>query len=299
MTNIKELLEKAKQRKGVTLAVPCCEDDHVLHAVDEARRMGIGSFILVGDKAATNEIAEKENIDISNYSFLDISDKSEACYAAAKLVSDGEAGGLMKGLVDTSVVLKAVLSKELNLRTGRRFSHFAVFAVPNYHKLLFVTDAAINISPDIDCFRDIIQNSVEAVRVLGIDKPKVALLAAKEKPDPKMPVTLVYQEILDNPNGLLDNAYIAGPLALDNAVSKESAITKGIYNEVAGDADILVCPNLESGNILYKSLSFLNTTENGGMILGCKAPVVMTSRADSARAKLISIALAILETGGF
>ncbi len=293
MFSIADLLETAVKKTGATIAVACPDDDHVLSAVTEAYRLGICSFILVGDKDKTEKIAVEHKFDISPFRFIDVTDKPEACLRAAKLVSDGEAGGLMKGLVDTSVILKAVLNKELNLRTDSRLTHLAVFSVPQYPKLLFVTDAAINLAPDFDCFVDIIKNSVTAVRALGVQKPKVALLAAKEKPDPKMPVTMVYQDIVNTRPDLSETAYIAGPLALDNAVSKESAVTKGIINDVAGDADILVCPDLEAGNILYKSLSFLNTTESGGIVLGSKAPIVLTSRADSAKSKLIAIAFAV------
>jgi phosphate butyryltransferase len=291
--SVNELFEKAARRKGVTLAVACPDDSHVLLAVTEAARLGICDFTLVGDRVKTAEAARESGTDISGFKFIDVKEKAEACLAAARLVSDGEAGGLMKGLVDTSIILKAVLSKELDLRTDRRLSHFSVFFIQNYHKPLIITDAAINLAPDYDTFCDIISNSVAAAKRLGIECPKVALLAAKEKVDPKMPVTMIYRDIINNRRDFSETARIAGPLALDNAVSKESAVTKGIINEVAGDADILVCPNLEAGNILYKSLSFLNSSESGGMVLGSKSPIVLTSRADSAKSKLISIALAV------
>lgn len=201
----------------------------------------------------------------------------------------------MKGLIDTSVIMKAALNKEEGIRTDRLLSHVAAFEVSTYHKLLFVTDAAINVSPDLDGKKSIIQNAVDALNNLGIKNPKVALLAAKEKADPKMPVTLEYETLVKmNEDGQMPNCILAGPLALDNAVSKESARIKKIEGPVAADADILFCPDIEAGNILYKTLAFLTDAKNGGVVLGAARPIILTSRADSAHSKLISIILGVL-----
>lgn len=282
----------AKDGKS-TVAVAAAADAHVLEAVGAARDMA--DFILIGDGSAIRSISEKVGVDISEMEIVDEPDNEKACKHAVSLVKSGTVGTLMKGLVDTSVIMKAVLDKEAGMRTDRKLSHLAFFQLAAYHKPLFITDAAINIAPDFDALKHIILNAVESVRKLGVPKPKVALLAAKEKPDPKMPVTMVAAELKNAyKNGEIPGCVLDGPLALDNAVSRESAEIKGINSLVAGDADILVCPNIESGNILYKSLAFLADAKNGGIVLGAKKPIILTSRADSAENKLISIALGIL-----
>ena len=309
--HISDLYKRASQSATATVCVACAEDINVLEAVEAAKN--IARFILVGDAQKIRLSAVAAKADISRSEIIDEPDPEAACKAAVRLVVSGKAQALMKGQVDTSVIMKAVLDKEAGMRTGRKLSHLAVFELPTYHKLLFVTDAAINIAPDIDAKREIIRNAVEAVLALGIEMPKVALLAAKEKSDPKMPVTTEAAELtgyhktlktldvatvppsIDIDEVLFAGRYhLDGPLALDNAVSRESVEIKGIISPVGGDADILVCPDIEAGNILYKSLAFLANAKNGGVVLGAKRPVILTSRADSAESKLISIALGIL-----
>lgn len=285
----------AKQREKAFVSVAVCDDLHVLEAVSKAYEMGIAKFILVGNKEKTESIAKDNGIDLSDFTIIDEADSQKACEIAVKYVKNGEATAVMKGLIDTSVIMKAVLNKENGIRTGSKLSHIAAFEVPSYHKLLYVTDAAINIDPDFETKKAIIENAAMAVKNLGIEKPKVALLAAKEKADPKMPVTMEYVQLVEmNKSGEFSGAILDGPLALDNAVSKEAAEIKGIVSDVAGDADILFCPNIEAGNILYKSLSILANAKTGGVVLGAKRPVVLTSRSDTAESKLISIALSVL-----
>jgi len=265
----------------------------VLEAAYYAKEMA--AFILVGDAEKIRRTAEESQVDISGMEIVNEPDNIKACQAAVSLVATGASEALMKGLVDTSIVMKAVLDKEAGMRTDKILSHLALFAVPTYHKLLFVTDAAINIAPDLAAKKSIIQNAVEAVNNLGISNPKVALLSAKEKADPKMSSSMEAAELTaQHKNGEILGCILDGPLALDNAISKESAKIKGIDSPIAGDADVLVCPNIESGNVLYKSLVFLADAKNGGVVLGAKKPVILTSRADSAESKLISIALGIL-----
>jgi len=268
----------------------------VLSAINAAR--DFANFILVGDMQKIRKAADISKADISGCVIVDEPDAEAACKIAVQFVASGKAKALMKGKVDTSVVMKAVLDKDAGLRTGRKLSHLAVFELPTYHKLLFVTDAAINISPDISTQKEIIHNAAEAVLALGIDMPKVALLAAKEKADPKMQVTIDAVELVANHKAMqtaLDQKFIlGGPLALDNAICPESVKIKNIESPVGGDADILVCPDIEAGNILYKALSFLAKAKVGGVVLGAKRPIILTSRADSAESKLISIALGIL-----
>ena len=276
-----------------TVCIACAEDTNVLEAIESARN--IAKFILVGDKEKIRQVADTAKADISSCEIIHEADPVRACQAAVKLVSTGRAQALMKGKVDTSVIMKAVLDKDAGMRTGRKLSHLAVFELPTYHKLLFVTDAAINIAPDLATKKEIIQNAVEAVTALGIAMPKVALLAAKEVADPKMPVTMdAAQLTAQYKNGEITGCILDGPLALDNAVSRESVAIKGINSPVGGDADILVCPDIEAGNILYKALTMLTGAKNGGVLLGAKRPVILTSRADSAESKLISIALGVL-----
>ncbi|MCL2216997.1 MAG: bifunctional enoyl-CoA hydratase/phosphate acetyltransferase [Defluviitaleaceae bacterium] len=288
----KEIAKQGEGEKSV-VAVACAEDVHVLEAVSDAREMA--NFVLIGDEAGIRKAAQEAGANISGMEIVHEPEPTLACAHAVSLVSQGKAEALMKGLVDTSIIMKAVLSKEAGMRTDRKLSHLAVFELPTYHKLLFVTDAAINIAPDLAEKKEIVQNAVEAVNNLGITSPKVAILAAKEKADPKMPVTMDAAELATmHANGGISGCILDGPLALDNAVSRESAEIKGIKSPVAGDADILMCPNIESGNILYKSLAFLAGGKNGGVVLGAKKPVILTSRADSAESKLISIILGIL-----
>ena len=296
MNSLQELFDMAAQRKGSVVSVAAAADLHVLEAASAAKARGIADFVLFGDEAKVRQIATEHRIDISGMQMENVPDNEEACRKAVAMVAEGKANALMKGLVDTSVIMKAALDRDNGIRAGRKLSHVTVFELPAYHKLLFVTDAAINIAPDIQGKKEILENAVDALHNLGIKKPKVALLAAKEKPDEKMPVTLEYVEIVAAAKKGAEQGYIIdGPLALDNAVSAESAKIKGIVSDVAGDADLLVCPDIEAGNILYKALAFLTTGARlGGVVVGAKRPIILTSRADTSESKLISITLGVL-----
>jgi len=282
---------KAANCGGSIVSVAACADLHVLESCVSGADKGLAGFILVGDIAKTHKIADEAGLDISRFEKINEPDDLLACKKAVGLVADGTASALMKGLVDTSVIMRAALDRETGIRTGRKLSHIAAFELPTYHKLLFLTDAAINIAPNLEDKVQIIQNAVEALNNMGIVMPKTALLAAKEKVDDKMPVTLEYEKIVKMQ---LPDCIIDGPLALDNAVSKEACEIKGIDSPVGGDADLLVAPDIEAGNVLYKSLAFLANARCGGVVLGAKRPIILTSRADSADSKLISIALSVL-----
>lgn len=293
--NFDEVLKIAKERGPKTVSVACAQDTDVMKAVENARENGIVEAILVGDLEKIQEIAKSENIDLSNYEIIDIKDLAEASLKAVELVSSGKAHMVMKGLVDTGIILKAVLNKETGLRTGSVLSHVAIFDVMNYPRLLLVTDAAMNIAPTLEQKKQIIENSLQVAYGLDIDVPKVGVICAKEKVNPKMPATVDAGELVKmNENGELTGCIVGGPFALDNAVSEEAAKLKGISHPVAGKADILMCPNIESGNILYKTLGFLANAKSAGIIVGAKAPIILTSRADSEEAKLNSIALGVL-----
>lgn len=293
-----EILKVAKEKGPKTIAVAVAQDFEVLSAVSAAKKLGIADAILVGDLDEINKVAESNNFDLSVFQVLDVKDKAEASRKAVELVSTGKAHIVMKGLVDTSVVLKAVLDENIGLRTGNVLSHVAVFDVPCYDRLFYVTDAAMNIAPNLEQKKQIIENAVTVANALGNSNPKVGIVTAVEKVNPKMQATLDAAELVKmNEEGKLAGCVVGGPFALDNAVSEEAAKHKGVTHPVAGHADILMVPNIESGNVLYKSMVFFAQAKNAGIIVGAKAPVVLTSRADSDEAKLNSIAIGVLMAG--
>ncbi|WP_270504268.1 phosphate butyryltransferase [Paraclostridium sordellii] len=295
MRSFNDVIRYAKERGPKTISVACSQDKEVLIAVDMAKKEGIANAILVGDIEKTNTIANELNIDLSGYDLIDEKDLTQASLKAVSLVSEGKADMVMKGLVDTSIILKAVLDKEVGLRTGKVLSHVAVFDVNGYDRLFFITDAAMNLAPDIQTKKQIIENACIVAHALDIEEPKVAAICAKEKVNPKMPDTVDAKELEDMcKNGEIKGCIVGGPFALDNAVSEEAAKHKGMDNPIAGKADILLAPDIEAGNILYKSLVFFAESKNAGVIVGAKAPIILTSRADSEETKLNSIALGVL-----
>lgn len=295
MRSFNDVIKYAKERGPKTISVACSQDKEVLMAVDIAKREGIAKAILVGDIEKTKSIANELNIDLSEYELIEEKDLAKASLKAVSLVSEGKADMVMKGLVDTSIILKAVLDKEVGLRTRNILSHVAVFDVKGYDRLFFITDAAMNLAPDLKSKKQIIENACVVTNALDIEIPKVAVVCAKEKVNPKMPDTVDAKNLEDMcKNGEIKGCIVGGPFALDNAVSEEAAKHKGIDNPIAGKADILLAPDIEAGNILYKSLVFFSESKNAGIIVGAKAPIILTSRADSEETKLNSIALGVL-----
>ena len=295
MKNFKEIINLARERGPKTISVACCQDKEVLMAVEMARKERIANSILIGDIEKTKEIAKEIDLDLSNYELIHIEDLSEASLKSVELVSQGKADMVMKGLVDTSIILKAVLDKEKGLRTNNVLSHVAVFDIEYYDRLLFITDAAMNLAPELNVKKQIIENACTVAHSLDIEIPKVAVLCAKEKVNPKMKDTVDAKELEEMCNrGEITGCIVGGPFALDNAVSIEAAKHKGITHPVAGQADILLAPDIEAGNILYKSLVFFSKSKNAGVIVGAKAPIILTSRADSEETKLNSVALGVL-----
>lgn len=295
MVGFKEIIKLAQKKGPKRVAVAAANDEDVLKAIKIAMDENICVPILVGDKEIINKISKHIGLNLSNVEVIDEKDNKIASITAVSMVSSGNADILMKGLVDTSVILKAILDKEVGLRTGNILSHAAVFEIKNYHKILFVTDAAMNIAPNVDEKRQILENVLKLTNSLDIENPKVAVICAKEKVNSKMQATLDAQKLVElNKSGELINCIVGGPFALDNAISKEAAELKGVNDPVAGDADILLMPNIEAGNVLYKALTYFSDSENAGILLGARAPIVLTSRADSDKAKLNSIALAVL-----
>ncbi len=294
-----ELLKLAQKRGNKILSVAAAEDEEVLMAVKKAIEYEIVKPVLVGNREKIIEIIKEIDFPQDGLEIIHADDKIQAARLATELVSRGKADILMKGLLDTSILMKQVLDKEIGLRTSNIISHVAIFEVKTYHKIFMVTDAAMIVAPDLNQKKQIIGNAVELARNLDIEIPKVAILAAKEKVDPKMEATVHAQELRKmNRLGQIKSCIVDGPFALDNAINKESARIKGIDSVVAGDADILLAPDIEAGNVLYKALTFLANAKSAGLIVGSKAPIVLTSRADNQEAKLYSIALAVLMAGG-
>ena len=290
IADLQTLIEKQSEKKVMALAV--AQDHHALDAAYKAAKAGYVKPILVGDKESIKVLAEKYSYDLDDIEIVDERNTTLAVEKAVRLVSEGKADILMKGNVATGTLLKGVLNKEWGLRAGSLLSHFAFFEVPTYHKLLGLTDVAMNISPDLNEKVQILNNAVRFMNQLGMERPKVAPLCAVETVNPKMQAT-VDASILTQMNrrGQIKNCVVDGPLAFDNAVSKESAQHKGIISEVAGDADLLLFSAIEAGNAVYKTLAFTNS-KLAAVILGATAPIVLTSRSDSEEAKLNSILLA-------
>jgi phosphotransacetylase len=251
--------------------------------------------ILVGPAAKIAETAKAAGLDLTGLEIIDAVHSHASAEKAVALVREGRAEVLMKGSLHTDELLSAVVSRDKGLRTGRRISHAFLMDVPTYHKVLVVTDAAINIAPTLEDKVDICQNAIDLATALGVKVPKVAILAAVETVTSKMPATIdaaCLCKMADR--GQIKGGLLDGPLAFDNAISKEAAKTKGITSEVAGDPDILLAPDLEAGNILAKQLSFLAKADSAGLVLGAKVPIILTSRADSVRSRIASCAVAAL-----
>jgi len=293
LKNLDELIDLARGKPLRRIAVAAAADSAVLKAVYEASKMGFIKPVLVGDPKSINELSISLGIELNSFEIIDESDPEKACKKAVMLVSEGKAEILMKGMVRTAVLLKAVLDKKNGLRDKKIISHFALFQTSYYHKLFGLTDAAINISPGLKEKVSIIENAVDVLHRLGNQFPKVAVLAPIETVNDKIPSCKDAAALkIKNRRNRIKGCIIDGPLALDLAISREAAGHKGISSDVAGDADILVTPDLNTGNILYKSLVYLSDGIAGAIVTGARAPVVLTSRADNEKNKLFSIALA-------
>ena len=290
-----QMLVTCKNMRPIPTAVahPC--EESALSGAVEAANLGIISPILVGPRDKIAATAKSAGIDISSFQIVDTPHSNASAAKAVELVRLAQAELLMKGSLHTDELMAAVVSREGGLRTGRRISHVFVMDVPTYHKVLIVTDGAINISPTLEDKADICQNAVDLAISLGLKKPKVAILAAVETVTSKMRATIDAAALCKmSERRQITGAMLEGPLAFDNAISKEAAITKGIQSEVAGDPDILLAPDLEAGNILAKQLSFLTKADSAGLVLGARVPIILTSRADSVRSRIASCAVAML-----
>ena len=298
--NFDELIAHVKsngQRK--IMAVACANDEHTLEAVVNARREGIVEPILVGDKAIIEGILSQLGEKIPDENIIDVpaSELKEACEIAVKLVRDGKADFLMKGKVDTKIILKEVVNKEYGLGQGRLMSHFSIFEVPTYHKLILPVDGGMVPYPDLNQKKEIIQNTVDTLCAMGYDCPKVGVLACVEKVNPKMPESVDAAELAEmNKRGEIKNCIVEGPIQYDCAMSKEISEFKGLDSKIAGDPDVLVAPNIHAGNIMGKMYAISCKAKMAGFIVGAKCPIVMVSRGSSAEEKYLSIVVCAAAT---
>jgi len=289
------VLERCRGQEPIPTAVAWpCEETALAGAIDAAKD-GLITPILVGPAATIAELAKKKGMDLRGIEIVDVGESRAAAAKAVALVREGKAELLMKGSLHSDEILGAVVSKEGGLRTARRLSHVFLMDVPTYHKVLIVTDGAINIAPTLEDKVDICQNAIDLARAFGIERPKVAILAAVETVNSRMPATLDAAALCKMAErGQIKGGVLDGPLAFDNAISGEAAKIKGITSEVAGDPDILLAPDLEAGNMVAKQLSFLANADSAGLVLGARVPVILTSRADSLRSRIASCAVAVL-----
>ncbi|WP_306917936.1 phosphate acetyltransferase [Rhizobium mesoamericanum] len=289
------LIAKAKQvpQMRTVVAHPC--DETSLRGAVEAAEVGLMRPILVGPGEKVRTVAKSHDLDISPFELVDVPHSDAAAARAVEIIREGGADLLMKGSLHTDELMRAVTSSTTGLRTARRISHVFVMDVPNHAETLFITDAAINIAPDLDAKRDIIQNAIDLFTQIGLGTPRVAILSAVETVTSKIPSTIDAAALCKMAErGQITGGVLDGPLAFDNAIDPEAARIKGIQSPVAGHAEILVVPNLEAGNMLAKNLTFLARADAAGIVLGARVPIILTSRADSVRARLASCAVAVL-----
>jgi phosphate butyryltransferase len=290
-----DLVERLSSFETKKVAVAMAEDGEVLEALESARAVGVATGILVGDKKKIKKICSKLSINCGHYEIISAEDEEDSVFTAVRLVKEGSANVLMKGACGSSSFLKGVLHNEKGLKASKVLSHLAVFESPNYHKLLFMSDAAMNISPALNEKIAITQNAIDAAHALGYKKPKVAIVSAVEKVNPDGMPSTAHAAIIAkmSERNQIKNAIIDGPLAIDNAISKKANEVKNLLSSVGGEADICIVPNIEAGNIFYKLLTLLGGVKAAGVVLGASAPIVLTSRADTHESKFLSILTAI------
>ncbi len=297
ITKLDEIVEQARHYGPKRVAVAAAANALVLRSIKQAEELGLITPLLVGHRDEILAEAEAVGYQVSDDKIVHVAMKNETAPKAVELVRTGKADILMKGYLHTHVLLHAVLDTNAGLRTDRLLSHVFLMQVPTYHKLLAVTDAAINIAPDLLQKAAIIQNAVDLMRALGIDLPKVAALSSVETINPRIPSTIdaaCLHKMAER--GQINHAIVDGPFAFDNAISRQAALEKGIDSPVSGDADILLAPDLDAGNILSKNLEYLASAQMAGIVMGARVPIVLTSRSDPPGARTYSLALAVLLT---
>jgi len=288
------IAEAKKVPAAKTIVVHPCDETSLRGAIDAAEA-GLIIPLLVGPVAKIKNVAREYKIDISRYEIVDVPHSDAAAAKAVELIRAGQGEMLMKGSLHTDELMRAVTAANTGLRTARRISHVFVMDVPTHPETLFITDAAINIFPDLDAKHDIVQNAIDLFTAVGLGKPRVAILSAVETVTSKIPSTIDAAALCKMADrGQITGAVLDGPLAFDNAIDLEAARIKGIHSPVAGQAQILVVPDLEAGNMLAKNLIYLAKADSAGLVLGARVPIVLTSRADSVRSRMASCAVAVL-----
>ncbi len=294
MKTLNELLSIAQNKKeSKKIVVASAADELVLKAISEFQKFGLIEPILVGKKSEISKILNEYKIDLDNYDICSAENDVESAKISVELVRKEKGDMLMKGLLSTKIFIKEILNKKTGINTSGYFSHVGIFESPYYHKLFGLTDAAINIAPDLETKKHIIKNAVQTFHNLGITKPKVALLAPIERINPRMQSTIDAAKLVKmHKSEKFTECEIEGPLSLDIAISETAAKHKGVDSQIAGNVDILVVPEISSGNVFYKSLTYLGNAKAAGVLIGAEAPVVLTSRTDSPESKLYSLAFA-------
>ena len=300
LKNFDVLIEKVKSfPEPMRVIVAAAGDEHTLEAIAHAMGEGIVKPVLVGDKAKIDEILAKLNISVSEEDIYDVPDADEAAKKSVALIHEGKGNFIMKGKLETAQILKPVVNKETGLGTGRVMSHFVFDELPFYHKLLVTTDGGMMTYPTLEQKKQIIENTVDTLKALGYENPKIAVVAAVEKVNPKMPETVEADQLKQmNINGEIKDCVVEGPISLDIALDKEIADIKGFESPVAGDADVILVPNIQVGNILGKSITVIARGNMAGFIVGSKVPIVLTSRGSSAKEKFLSLVLAAAVSAG-
>ncbi len=295
ISNFRDLLEAARQAGPRTVAIAAANEKEVLQAAQSAQAERIADSILVGGGAAIHSLAKCLHLDLRNMEVIDQPDPREAAAQVMALVREGRAQMAMKGRIETGDFLRAALDRDTGLRTGHLLSHVGVFEIPGFSRLLFMTDAGVVVAPDITQKIEIVQNAIDVAQTLGVQMPKVAILAATEMVNPKIPTTLDAANLSKMADrGQIRGGIVDGPLALDNAISSESSSIKGINSPVAGQADILVAPDIEAGNMLSKAITYFAKGRMAGVVVGAQCPLIVASRSDPHETKLLSMALGVV-----
>ena len=293
--SLDELVTAARSEGPARIAVAAGQDPDVLQALKEAGAMGLAEGILVGDRSKIEPLAEQVGLELASDRIIHEPDQAKAAVGAIALIRDGQADLLMKGKINTSVLVRAVLNKETGLRTGRLLSQVVVFQVPGVRRLMILTDAAINIAPNLAQKAEMCRNAIEVAHAIGMTKPNLAVLCAFEFVNAEMPATLDAAGLtLMNRRGQISGAYIEGPIALDSPLSRFAAGRKGIESPLVEATDIFLAPDIEAANILYRAILYFAKGESGGIVLGARVPLILLSRAETPETKIRSIAIAVL-----
>lgn len=295
ITNFEQLMTEARKRGPKVVAIAAAHEKEILLAASDAEKLGLAECVLVGDRAGIQAIAQESDIDLERMMIVDEADPHQCARKVMGLVSQGNAQIGMKGKVETGNFLRAALDKEFGLRIGRLLTHVGAFEIPGTDRLVFVSDAGVVVAPDMEQKVEIVRNAIMVAQKLGMEQPKVAILAATEMVNPKIPATLDAANLSKMADrGQIGGGLVDGPLALDNAISPESLAVKGIESDVAGRADILIPPDIEAGNVLAKAITYFAKGKMAGVVVGARCPLIVASRSDPHETKLVSMALGVL-----